>query len=339
MSGYLGGSSGSLPVSAEVVRSNYSYLGAYNADGDQPATLFIAVDPGLGAGDWVVLNCSLWNTTYTVDFDYSSGDQHISVVQTHDNYPVSVDWLDQVAPTSKIDMSKLGPGLSYQAVMECLGRLLGGSVFQDLINDVNHESGNAMQSEVAYTREVFPVYNLTITATGTYDTIVLDALSSPNFNRSLAEVVEEVFQNMTLALFSKQAFLGDETLPSNMTFRSLSNIYVYAPENLLLSYGLALSFSLTVVVLGLVSLWDSKASYSNKFSTIMRTTCGPHINALLASGDKTGADPLRNSLGKQKIFVGGDMASPADDGATSRPATKRKSNTAATVSERSSMLA
>jgi hypothetical protein len=326
-----------LPISPEMVHNNYSYLGSYNVSGKAPATLFVAVHPSVSASQegWSVLNCSLWNSTYDVNFNFSSGVRQTTVTRTRDKHPVGVEWLENVTSTAQFDPVRYGPVLNYQAVMECLGKLLVGSVYKELAYGHIYETGSALQTDLAYTKELFPVYNSTINTTMTYNKAVLDARNSQHYQRPLAGVIEEMFQNMTMALLSKNTFLGHATVDTNVTVQATANTYVYSPRNLVLSYCFAIVFSFVTVVPGLVSLWNGGSSYSNKFSTTMRTTCGPALSRLLEDQDMTGADPLREELGNQKIQVGTDMAGSADN---ERPWNTAERKSSLATNESSSML-
>ncbi|KAI0545591.1 hypothetical protein F4679DRAFT_588335 [Xylaria curta] len=282
----------------------------------EPWTIFVAVDRSVQYSDWSVLNCSLWNTTYTVDFDFlptASRLQSISIVRTVDINPVSVVW--------KIEKQGIellySPIFSYAALMECLGRVLVGSISQDFADGLLHDFGNALQSDAAYAEEMFPVYNATIVTdprSSAYQRTVLSALQSSSFNRSLGDVIEEMFQNMTLALFSKPTFLteGDERMPTNVTFRSFENVYIYEPSNLLLAYSLAVGFSVVAASLGLLSIWSSKAAYSFKFSTVMRTTCDYKTESLIPRAYRSGADHLPRDLGRLDIQIGTETVAPTE---------------------------
>jgi hypothetical protein len=63
---------------------------------------------------------------------------------------------------------------------------------------------------------------------------------------------------------------------SSVTFR---NVYVYSPLKLWLAYGLALFFATGAVITGFVLMYKNQVSYSNSFSTILRTTRNAQINA------------------------------------------------------------
>ncbi|KAK3322325.1 hypothetical protein B0H66DRAFT_198945 [Apodospora peruviana] len=211
-----------MPLYEQASFESYSSLGTFQGG---PATVFVVVDPGGGYGDWIVLNCSPWNTTYTVDIYFSSSKQHITVAQIQDANPVGVDLLQGLPYGTILDFTTVGPGQSYQAIMECLGRVLVGSIQSDGTVGLEQRSGNVLLTDMAYTKELFPIFNRTTYAGQSTYNRTLEALRCPHFNRSLADVIEELFQNMTLSLFSSQAFLGNKTLPTNITFEPTSNIY------------------------------------------------------------------------------------------------------------------
>ncbi|KAI1334325.1 hypothetical protein F5Y15DRAFT_429510 [Xylariaceae sp. FL0016] len=322
----------SLPLHPFTKGSSDSYLGAYDYG---PATLFIAADARVYEGTWTVLNCSLRNSTCTFEFDFQSISQRISLLQTRDNNEVGVDWLDDSESDFENPDSIYNSRINYQALMECLGRLLAGSVYDNFGLETLFQTGIALQSDLAYTKEPFPIYNFTLVSREAYNITVLDALKSPNFNRPLADVVEEMFMNMTLALFSKDAFLRYDVEPTNVTVHSMLNIYVYSSRYLLLAYGLAIAFSMIVVVYASVGLWHSQASYSNKFSTIVRTTCRLDVCSHLEEEDRTGTNPLPQRLKDRMIHTGGGgMALNAETGES--PVNQEKDISA--VTESSTML-
>lgn len=294
-----------------------SNVGSYGPYGNEPGAIFVAVDtqPPYGLKDaMVVLNCSLWNATYTVDFNFPAEGQRITILHAQYNQPVSVGVLDAFPYNTPLDLSAHGPQLSYQALMECLGNILVGRYYTSGTDGRPHESGAVLQTDLAYSKELFPMYKSSIAASDklAYNATVAQAMESRNFGRPLGILIEEMFQNMTLALFSQQVFLHHGALPTNVRVRSARNEYSYAPSRLLLAYGLAVGFSLAIVVLGIASLWLSGASYSNKFSTVMRTTCDADMCADVASVDRTGADPLPKYLEKLEVRAGIGLALPTD---------------------------
>ncbi|KAI1744693.1 hypothetical protein F4680DRAFT_405753 [Xylaria scruposa] len=301
-----------LDIKVQPNINRYSYLGGLRKGVAEPATIFVAVDRSMYYSDWSVLNCSLWNTTYTVDFDFlpaASGSQSISIVRTIDINPVSIIWTITEYQSSML----YSPTFSYAALMECLGRVLVGSISEGTMNGLFYGFGNVLQTDAAYAEELFPIYNTTMVEnpqSPAYQKAVLSALQSSSFNRSLGDVIEEMFQNMTLALFSKPIFLteGDERMPTNVTFHSFENVYNYQPANLLLAYSLAVGFSVVAASLGLLSIWSSQAAYSFKFSTVMRTTCDYKTDTLIPRAYRSGEDNLPRDLRRLEIRIGTESA-------------------------------
>ena len=59
-------------------------------------------------------------------------------------------------------------------------------------------------------------------------------------------------------------------------------------------------------MLGCLALLQNGVSYTNDFSTIVRTTRSAEIDALVASSDQSGADPLARDLGRSKLQAAHD---------------------------------
>lgn len=89
-----------------------------------------------------------------------------------------------------------------------------------------------------------------------------------------------------------------------MTFR---NVYVYSPLKLWLAYGLALFFSTGAVITGFVLMYKNQVSYSNSFSTILRTTRNAQINANFSKHDYSGVDPLSSHLANSVVVFDSDV--------------------------------
>jgi hypothetical protein len=130
-----------------------------------------------------------------------------------------------------------------------------------------------------------------------------EAVSSPSFNQSLGSAIEELFQNMTLSLFSDSRFTRDSRDPVNITLSHFRNIYSYSQRNLLLSYSIALFLTLLASIAGCIAIYWNGASYTQKFSTILRTTSS--LGQVVAENDRAGADPLPRYLARARVKLGG----------------------------------
>jgi hypothetical protein len=325
---------GLLPLDAEMESleplKDYSknYLGSYR---DSPASIFVAtrnLEPPMYRG-WDVLNCSLFNASYTV---HESSDSNslseplLSEVRVLDSVPFNTRTSRKMSEQRSASDAIL---FSYTALMECLNRLLVGSIVSDWsdLDNVQYidedrlkfQNPNLMATLLGFSTELLPYLTRRETKGNDYrpkdlqSTIIYEdenstvsmpseALDSTSYNKSIASGIEQLFQNFTLALFNDARFLRDSDEPVNITVSYTRNIYSYSSRNLLLSYGVALSLTLLASLAGCLAIFFNRASYTNKFSTIMRTTAG--FEDLVHETDRTGADPLPKHLAKARIHIG-----------------------------------
>jgi hypothetical protein len=116
----------------------------------------------------------------------------------------------------------------------------------------------------------------------------------------------------------------------NVTFDSWQPIYNYSRQKLWLAYGIALALSAATVVAGILAIISNSVTYSDRFSTILRTTRHAELAAATTSSagnfwtrksnavvqedvlvdvsatDSRGNDPLPDHLGRTRVaFVSG----------------------------------
>ena len=84
---------------------------------------------------------------------------------------------------------------------------------------------------------------------------------------------------------------------------STQNSFSYEPRNLFIAYGIGLLFSLIVVMFGLLCIKSASASYTNSFSTILRTTRNPELDAVVPSAESSGAEPLSKHLSHVRLVL------------------------------------
>ncbi|KAK5708462.1 hypothetical protein LTR97_001003 [Elasticomyces elasticus] len=186
--------------------------------------------------------------------------------------------------------------MNYHVTMDILGRLL--------IGDISREGTvyqiQILQTELAFTTEVYPIF------TGGLDPDSTNSTGSKWYQRPLAEVVEDLFQNMTLSLSSRNDFLhtSDSSLTTVNT-TTLRNVYTYNWQRLWLAYGLALAATMIVVAVGCGSLVTAGTSFSNKFSTALRVTRGDRIDVVVKDNDRLGSDPLPEYMSEAKLLCKG----------------------------------
>jgi hypothetical protein len=81
-------------------------------------------------------------------------------------------------------------------------------------------------------------------------------------------------------------------------------VYQYYPGTLWVSYGLAMVLSLVAAVAGIIVILRSGVSYSNRFSTVPRTTRGEHLDQLVGAEDRQGNEPLSKHIARATIRIG-----------------------------------
>jgi hypothetical protein len=250
----------------------------------------------------VLMNCTLWNATYSASFSYES-QQHVHVDSVRRKNAIVI----QPQPDSTFHAPSLGDLLARQsrevqsnlAVMQVLGELLVGSLYgegqySNVFTTYTTDKTHVLETNLAYTKELFPVYaNYTGTNISTTELLPLQS------------VVEDLFQNMTLALLNVPQLLAQQNSNTSVLTTSTSNIYLYDAMRLWTSYGAALAASLLAVAVGLASIVTTGASYSNRFSTIVRASRDQYLPITIEEKDRRGRDPLPKYIGKARFAVEG----------------------------------
>jgi hypothetical protein len=80
-------------------------------------------------------------------------------------------------------------------------------------------------------------------------------------------------------------------------------IYLYTAYKLWIAYGIAIMFSTTGVLIGLLAVFLNGVSYTNHFSTILQTARYARRDTDILPEDTDGKDPLPVYLAKaQAVF-------------------------------------
>ena len=88
-----------------------------------------------------------------------------------------------------------------------------------------------------------------------------------------------------------------------MTVHSSEIVYNYNQRWLFLSYGLGFGFTVISAAIGLTSIHQNAASYTNKFSTILRVTRGTEYDAMIADEDRQGQEPVPKHIREQRLSL------------------------------------
>lgn len=78
-------------------------------------------------------------------------------------------------------------------------------------------------------------------------------------------------------------------------------VYTYSQIPLWLAYGQAIGSAAVTVITGYAALLRNGASFSNDFSTTLRTTRSAHLSVELKNPDTAGHDPLPKYIADAKV--------------------------------------
>jgi hypothetical protein len=88
-----------------------------------------------------------------------------------------------------------------------------------------------------------------------------------------------------------------------VTVEGFENVYDYRSEELYMAYGLSILVAIACFVLGLVSIHRNCGSYSNDFSTVLRTTRHLSLREVVDLAQSSGLSPLGKDLAEVKVVM------------------------------------
>ena len=260
---------------------------------------------GLGiSSNWKMVQCSLQNASYAVDFRFLPGKPQKLDVKV-------LNFSNAIVPgpiTLKGDQTSLSDNqtLIAEALIDVFGKMVTGVI--SLIKDTNTTYSPSLQIQ----------------------NTILDPSRGEYSNGTM---IQQLFQNMSLSLLTNHIFqyvpqclfpppmyyiLLVRANPTNLHQRdsepdatasvtSTQNgaTYYYKPWNLWLAYGLAILSASFCVLSGTKSLYKNGYSYNNTFSTILRKTRGRDLDELVDRAeviDARGANPLPEKISKARII-------------------------------------
>lgn len=91
------------------------------------------------------------------------------------------------------------------------------------------------------------------------------------------------------------------------------NIYIYAAYKLWLAYGLAVGATALIVLFGIAAIIANHASFSNRFSTILRLSRGAQLSHEINPADLGGRDPLPAYAKKATVRFSQEQVSGTED--------------------------
>jgi hypothetical protein len=193
-----------------------------------------------------------------------------------------------------------GEKQSYFALMEVLGDILCGKLWR-APGDMHYPAADAkertliFETNLAFASELLPLFHM-------YRATEPQA---PRPALPLSSAIEELFRNMTLSTFSDGSLLGPQLYDSGVEKIYFYNVYHYNWERLVLAYGVAITLTFFAVIAGCYTILRTGASFTNKFSTILRVSRNEGLDLLITPADRVGEEPLPKHIGKERLSIFG----------------------------------
>ncbi|CAO1604955.1 hypothetical protein XANCAGTX0491_008495 [Xanthoria calcicola] len=201
--------------------------------------------------------------------------------------------------------------LSYQAIMHAFIDLVAGMIslgntldFQTLVDSTTKLDSTvlALAPELAFLQAKRKTYQQSaqqraVTWNQQPFMGLVNAAAAPESALPFQEALEQLFQNITISLMSApdlQPNVSSAYLPNKSEVISTTgeNIYIYSASKLWLAYGLAVGATAIIASLGLAAMIANEASFTNRFSTILRLSRGAQLSYEINHADLSGRDPL-----------------------------------------------
>ncbi|GAB7341482.1 hypothetical protein MBLNU457_7714t1 [Dothideomycetes sp. NU457] len=247
---------------------------------------------------WTWTRCTLANATYQILFNFSDVGQIVTVKNR------TITDLQKTIYTT--DNPDLGDGN--------FGRLYNNASFNyiNLMNSFSAMIAGVIDESAAQTATPQIFKSNTFTSTNEFQAFLNTfsyskfTFGTSNSTGALAPFLEELFTNVTVALFT-QGQQGLTTAQASVTTWGMVQVYNYSWQHLVLSYGVGIAVTLLAIAYGCSIVAMRKgASYNLAFSTFLRITPWKDVSDLLAATNErhVGANPVPPALAATKLRLG-----------------------------------
>ncbi|KAI1323014.1 hypothetical protein F5Y16DRAFT_384914 [Xylariaceae sp. FL0255] len=264
-------------------------------------------------GNISMINCGLWNVSYSVDIIYEQGEQSVtSQIMSYDKALKGIQTPHSESPGSYTVAVEQTPTWIYMAILETFQTYVLGSVIEDW-------TGNK-----AFTTMVDTDIGLTVlpftSALGYIQSSII-GLNASDYsqddlvggrNLSTKDALNDMFRNLTVSLMSEPALM--KVKYTNVTTNTYQNVYAYSPSLLWAIYGISIGTTVVSVILGCAVATIAQGGYSMKFSTNLRVVSNIRLSDAIHLEDTAGKDPLPARLEKTLVYFPPDGVSALLDG-------------------------
>ncbi|KAM0458563.1 hypothetical protein ACHAPV_005955 [Trichoderma viride] len=276
-----------------------------------------------------VTRCMMYNTSYVANFTYTDNIQSINVTtqglfnnitaQGDVAGAVMLHNMDKGKDTNLSDYKSgynvpLVENFAYQAIMDAFGRMFVGTIVFDLLYQKQIIDTQMALTPLLNTKELkflrpLSEKNTLVELTG-QGSQIWNGISVKQVSNStvpVADTIEEMFRNVTMSLISNPLLQPNYSSPYappdiDVTVTTYALVYSYAALTLWLAYGIALCMTLLSILLGTLSIYhNGGASYTTKFSTILRAAYCIDFSEPIRPEDTDGKDPTPRYIKKLTI--------------------------------------
>ncbi|KAF1985404.1 hypothetical protein K402DRAFT_108445 [Aulographum hederae CBS 113979] len=210
---------------------------------------------GTSGATAVAIECGLYNVSQTLDFSYQNNTETISTNPEKSQILNAITLSENQA--AKLPNSRI----FHMTLVALFNSMVTGSIYDH-------------------------TYHTNMCSTKIKSLLLSNSTTPLQFKGAF----EDLFENITLSLLAGSQFSKPQTV--NVTVTSLVNFYVYKSHDLLMAYGISILCTAICVTVGIFSILENKTTFTNNFSTILRTTRNSGIGEVVSEEDSTGADPL-----------------------------------------------
>lgn len=261
-----------------------------------------------------LVECRLHHATYTVDFISNDGQQTLNVVERY-LHPAqnTSEYLPPLQYTKEYEAAS-NTETNYLTLMNLIASIVVGKIQWLDVSDGNYKDiPQVINTRLMYTDEMIgllspPSY---FHQPPLENGLLPDAepVSEARSIGTLAEGLEQLFENITFAMFNSPTLTSKSELPVNVSTRSYQNVYSYSWKHLVASYGSGLFMAAIVVGVGCLTIFEEGVAYETRFSTFLRTVRWEEIPTI-SNYHHNGAVPVPETVASTKLRLG---SSPKDD--------------------------
>ncbi|KAJ0423246.1 hypothetical protein BJY00DRAFT_310375 [Aspergillus carlsbadensis] len=271
------------------------------------------------------LVCRLYNTSYTVNLNFTDGTQSLTPLSVSPLNPAnwtSTEGQDSSIP-SNIRLEAESPytpnsgfHITYLLFRGLLERRLSAGASGNLAQESDSNGyGDGLSITQSGLFSCPEIWNSTIYGNLSQSSI---PVVSQCRNGTLAAAIEDLSHNFTYSLLSLNA--ANTSLP--VFASSLQNFYTYDYRNLAAVYAAAVGVTVACVAVGFLALARNGVPQNTAFSSLLLTTRNPELDSL-GAGNCLGGGVLDKDVGSVRLRFG-EVVAPEGEGCTATGSSGRR---------------